>query len=185
MRTDAMSLFRCLTRTLVLLILSIGLALGASTSTSTTVRDGKKITTKVRTENDGTTTTTVTTKDKDGSVATTTTVTDKDGNIVSTDDPEARARAAEAAKEKQQSAAALKGAPKRAPTDPITMALFQTVVSDDLRRAATKEGVFPHLRKQFENHALIKLMDQRRVDDYGKDHDFKTGKTTRFSSFDD
>ena len=180
-----MKLLRCLTTSFTLLVLSVGLALGASTSTSTTVRDGKKITTKVRTENDGTTTTTVTTKDKDGSVATTTTVTDKDGNILSTDDPLAQAKADDAAKEKEQNAAALENAPKRGSNDPITMALFQTVVSDDLRKAATKEGVFPYLRKEFENDPVIKIMDQRRVDNYAKDRDFKTGKTTRFSSFDD
>jgi major membrane immunogen (membrane-anchored lipoprotein) len=180
-----MNWFRCLTRSFALLILSANLAFGASTSTSTTVTDGKKVTTKVRTENDGTTTTTVTIKDKDGSVATTTTVTDKDGNIVSTDDPQARAKAAEAAGEKERYAAALESAPKRGPHDPITLALFQTVVSDDLRKVATKEGVFPFLRKDFANDPVIKIMDQRRVDDYAKGHDFKTGKATRFSSFDD
>jgi major membrane immunogen (membrane-anchored lipoprotein) len=166
------------------LIVSFGLALGASTSTSSTVKDGKKVTTKVRTENDGTTTTTVTVKDKDGSVKTTTTVTDKDGRIVSTDDPEARAKAAASDKARQEKSAALANAPKRGPNDPIQAVLFQTVVSDDLRKATTKEGVFPYLRKEFENDPVIKPMDQKRVDRYAKDHDFRTGKYTQFSSFD-
>jgi major membrane immunogen (membrane-anchored lipoprotein) len=179
-----MSLLKVLTRSFVLLILSVNLALGASTTTSTTVADGKKTTTKIRTENDGTTTTTVTIKDKDGSVSSTTTVTDKDGNILSTDDPQARAKAAEAAKEKEQNSAALANAPKRGRNDPITMVLFQTVVSDDLRKAATNAGVFPHLRKEFENDAVIRIMDQRQVDDYARDRDFKTGKPIRFSAFD-
>src|SRR5205085_4307761 len=106
------------------------------------------------------TTTTVTTKDKDGTVTTTTTVTDKDGKIVSTDDPEARAKANAVAKERDEKHAALANALKRAPNDPIQVALFQTVVSDNLQKASTREGVFPYLRKEFDNDPVIKVLDQ-------------------------
>ena len=164
--------------------LTLNLAYAGSTSTSSTVKDGKKITTKVQTANDGTTTTTVTTKDKDGTVTTMTTVADKDGNIISTDDPQARANAEAVAKQKQEQAAKLANAPKRGPNDPIQMALFQTAVSEDLRKATTKEGVFPYLRKEFENDSIIKLMDQKEVDQYDRTYDFRTGKYKQFSSFD-
>ena len=161
------------------------LALAGSTSTTTTtVKDGKKITTKVKTDNKGITTTTVTTKDKDGTVTTTTTVADKNGNIISTDDPEARAKAELATKERQEKQAALASAPKRGLDDPIQVALFQTVVSEDLRKASTKEGVFSYLRKEFDNDPVIKALDQARVDRYAKDYDFRTGRYKSFSSFD-
>ena len=168
----------------VICYVSLALAGGTSTSTSTTVKDGKKVTTKVKTENDGTTTTTVTVKDKDGSVTTTTTVKDKDGNILSTDDPEARANAELAKKDSLERQAALASAPKRHSDDPIQVAIFQTVMSEDLRKATVKDGVFPYLRKEFENDPVIKPLDQARVDRYAKDHDFRTGRYTSFSSFD-
>lgn len=160
------------------------LTAGTTTSTTTTVRDGKRITTKVKTDNKGTTTTTVTTKDKDGTVTTTTTVTDKDGNIVSTDDPEARAKAEAAAQARQEKQAALAGAAKRGPDDPIEVALFQTVVSEDLRKATTRDGVFPYLRKEFEHDPVIRVLDQRVVDRYADDYDFQTGRSKRASAFD-
>jgi major membrane immunogen (membrane-anchored lipoprotein) len=163
---------------------SVVLAGSTSTTTTTTVKDGKKITTKVKTDNKGVTTTTVTTKDKDGTVATTTTVADKDGNIISTDDPEARAKAEQAKQQRQEKQAALASAPKRGPADPIQVALFQTVVSEDLRKATTKDGVFSYLRKEFDNDPVIKALDQAQVDRYAKDHDFRTGRYTSFSSFD-
>ena len=157
---------------------------GATSTTTTTVKDGKKITTKVKTDNKGITTTTVTTKDKDGTVTTTTTVADKDGNIISTDDPEARAKAELATKERQEKQAALASAPKRGPSDPIQVALFQTVMSEDLRKATIKDGVFPYLRKEFDNDPVIKALDQAQVDRYAKDYDFRTGRYKSFSSFD-
>ena len=161
------------------------LALAGSTSTTTTtVKDGKKITTKVKTDNKGISTTTVTIKDKDGTVTTTTTVADKDGNIISTDDPEARAKAELATKERQEKQAALASAPKRGPDDPIQVALFQTVMSEDLRKATIKDGVFPYLRKEFHNDPVIKALDQAQVDRYAKDYDFRTGRYKSFSSFD-
>jgi major membrane immunogen (membrane-anchored lipoprotein) len=168
----------------VVSFVSLAMAGGTSTSTSTTVKDGKKITTKVKTENDGTTTTTVTVKDKEGTVTTTTTVADKDGNILSTDDPEARANAELAKKERLDKQAALAGAPKRDSDDPIQVAIFQTVMSEDLRKATVKDGVFPYLRKEFDNDPVIKPLDQARVDRYAKDHDFRTGRYTSFSSLD-
>jgi major membrane immunogen (membrane-anchored lipoprotein) len=155
----------------------------SSTSTTTTVKDGRKITTKVKIDNDGTTTTTVSTKDKDGTVTTTTTVTDKAGNIVSTDDPEARARAEMAKKEREDKQAALASAPKRGRYDPIEVVLFQTVASEDLRKATTKEGVFAYLRKEFDGDSVIRPLDQARVDRYHKDYDFRTGQSRSFSSF--
>ncbi len=157
---------------------------GTSTSTSTTVKDGKKITTKVKTDNKGTTTTTVTVTEKDGTSATTTMVKDKDGNILSTDDPEAQAKADAAKQVSEERRAALASAPKRGPNDPIHVALFQTVVSEDLRKATTKEGVFPYLRREFDNDLLIQPLDQNRVDRYAKDHDFRTGQYTAFSALD-
>jgi len=163
---------------------SFTLAGSTSTTTTTTVKDGKKITTKVKTDNKGITTTTVTTKDKDGTVTTTTTVADKDGNIISTDDPEARAKAELAKTERQEKQAALASAPKRGPDDPIQVALFQTVMSEDLRKATTKDGVFPYLRKEFGNDPVIKALDQAQVDRYAKDYDFRTGRYKSFSSFD-
>jgi hypothetical protein len=175
----------CAAITVVLLSFgSFALAGSTSTSTTTTVRDGRKITTKVKTDNKGITTTTVTTKDKDGTVTTTTTVTDKNGNILSTDDPDARARADAAAKEREERQAALASAPKRGPGDPIVVALFQTVVSDDLRKATNKDGVFPYLRKEFDNDPVITALEQRDVDRYAKDYDFRTGRYKNFSSFD-
>lgn len=167
----------------VLSVASFALA-GSSTTTTTTVKDGKKITTKVKTDNKGITTTTVTTKDKDGTVTTTTTVADKDGNIISTDDPEARAKVELAKKQRQEKLAALASAPKRGPGDPIQVALFQTVMSEDLRKATTKDGVFPYLRKEFENDPVIKALDQAQVDRYARDYDFRTGRYKSFSSFD-
>jgi len=163
---------------------SVVLAGSTSTTTTTTVKDGKKITTKVKTDNKGVTTTTVTTKDKDGTVTTTTTVADKDGNIISTDDAEALAKAEQAKQQRQEKQAALASAPKRGPSDPIQVALFQTVVSEDLRKATTKDGVFSYLRKEFDNDPVIKALDQAQVDRYAKDYDFRTGRYTSFSSFD-
>ena len=158
-------------------------ALAGSSSVSTTVVNGEKVTTKIKTDGKGVTTTTVITKHKDGTESSTTTVTDKDGKIISTDDPGAQARADAAAKASQDKEQALANAPKRGPNDPIQVALFQPVVSEDLRKATTKEGVFPYIRKEFDKDPVIKLMDQNRVDGYVKDHDFKTGKSTQFSSF--
>jgi major membrane immunogen (membrane-anchored lipoprotein) len=157
---------------------------GTSTSTTTTVKDGKKVTTKVKTDNKGTTTTTVTITDKDGTVATTTTVKDKDGNILSTDDPEAQAKSDAARQASEERRAALESAPKRGANDPIQVALFQTVVSEDLRKATTREGVFPYLRREFDNDLIIQPLDQNRVDRYAKDHDFRTGQYTSFTSLD-
>jgi major membrane immunogen (membrane-anchored lipoprotein) len=169
--------------TAVLLAFTSFALAGSSTSTTTTVKDGRKITTKVRTDGNGTTTT-VTTKDKDGTVTTTTTVTDKDGKIVSTDDPEARAKANAVAKERDEKQAALANALKRGSHDPIQVALFQTVVSDNLQKASTGEGVFPYLRKEFDGDPIIKVLDQGRVDRYAKDYDFQTGKYKSFTSLD-
>lgn len=157
---------------------------GSSTTTSTTVKDGRKVTTKVKTDNQGVTTTTVTIKEKDGTVTTTTTVADKDGNIVSTDDPEARARAERAKMARDERQAALDNAPKRGRYDPIHVALFQTVMSEDLRKATVKDGVFPYLRKEFDDDAVIQALDQAQVDRYAKDRDFRTGQSKTFSSFD-
>lgn len=156
---------------------------GSSTSTSTIVKDGKKVTTKVKTDNKGTTTTTVATKDKDGTVTTTTTVTDKDGAIVSTDDPNARAKADAARQAAEERRAALDSAPKRGHNDPIQVALFQTVVSEDLRKATTGDGVFAYLRREFDGDPVVRPLDQGEVDRYAKDRDFRTGKYTSFSSF--
>jgi major membrane immunogen (membrane-anchored lipoprotein) len=167
----------------LLSVASFALA-GSSTTTTTTVKDGKKITTKVKTDNDGIATTTVTIKEKDGTVTTTTTVADKDGNILSTDDPEARAKAEQAKNERQEKQAALASAPKRGSDDPIQVALFQTVMSDDLRKTTVKDGVFPYLRKEFDNDPVIRAMDQARVDRYASDYDFRTGRYKSFSSFD-
>ena len=165
-------------------VVSLALAGSSSTTTTTTVKDGKKITTKVKIDNDGVTTTTVTTKDKDGTVTTTTTVTDKNGDIVSTDDPEARARADASKKQRQERDAAFANAPRRGPDDPIQVALFETVMSDDLRKATNKDGVFPYLRREFDDDPVIKPLDQKEVDRYAKDYDFRTGKYKSFSSFD-
>ena len=170
--------------TAVLLSLASFALAGSSTSTSTVVKDGKKITTKIKTDNKGVTTTTVTIKDKDGTVTTTTTVAEKDGTIISTDDPEARAKAELATKERQEKQAALASAPKRGPNDPIQVALFQTVVSEDLRKATVKDGVFPYLRKEFDNDPVIKVLDQAHVDQYAGNYDFRTGQYRSFSSLD-
>src|SRR6476661_6290092 len=82
----------------------------------------------------GATSTTTTTTVKDETVTTVTTVTDKEGNIISTDDPTAREKADAAKKERQDRLAALADAPKRGPYDPIQVALFETVMSEDLRK---------------------------------------------------
>lgn len=167
------------------LILLFNFAQARSTSTSTTVKDGKKITTKVKTTRDGTTTTTVTTKDKKGNVTTTTTVTDKDGKIISTDDPEARAKAEVAAKKKKEKQKALANTPKRGPMDSIHIALFQTVVGENLRKATKKQGgIFPFFRKEFDTDKVIKIMGQKKVDSYSKNYDFKTGRYKKFTGFD-
>jgi len=183
---DPMKKFRAVTVVITAVLLtfaSFALA-GSSTTTTTTVKDGTKITTKVKTDNHGITTTTVTTKAKDGTVTTTTTVADKDGTIISSDDPEARANAALAQKERQEKQAALASAPKRGRHDPIQVALFQTVMSEDLRKATVKDGVFPYLTKEFANDRVIQTLDQAHVDRYAKDYDFRTGKYKGFSSFD-
>ena len=169
---------------LLVSLASFAVAGATSTSTTTTVKDGKRITTKVKIDNDGTTTTTVTTKEKDGTVTSTTTVTDKAGNIVSTDDPEARARAEMAKKEREDRQAALASAPKRGPYDPIQVAILQTVVSEDLRKATTKEGVFAYLRREFDRDPVIKPLDQAQVDRYASAYDFRTGRSKGLSAFD-
>jgi major membrane immunogen (membrane-anchored lipoprotein) len=173
---------RCFLVVLAFAFAALGVG-ATSTSTSTVVKDGRKITTKIKTDNKGTKTTTVTVKEKDGTVSTTTTVTDRDGNILSTDDPDARAKADAARRESEERRAELERAPRRSAGDPIQVALFQTVVSEDLRKATNKEGVFPYLRREFDDDAVIQLMDQGRVDRYAKDHDFRTGQYTSFSSF--
>jgi major membrane immunogen (membrane-anchored lipoprotein) len=165
-------------------LVSLAVTGATSTSTTTTVKDGRKITTKVKIDNDGTTTTTVTTKEKDGTATTTTTVTDKAGNIVSTDDPEARARAEMAKKAREDRQAALASAPRRGRYDPIQVAVFQTVVSEDLRKATTKDGVFAYLRKEFDGDAVIKPLDQAQVDRYASNYDFRTGRSKSMSAFD-
>lgn len=161
-------------------------AQAGSSKTSITVRDGKKITTKVKTDRDGNATTTVTTKDQEnGNVTTTTTVTDKDGNIISTDDPEARAKAEAAARKRKEKEQALANALKRGPNDPIQIALFQTVEDEKLRKITEKQGgVFPFLRKEFENDKVIRLMAQNKVDSYNKNYDFRTGKYKKNTGFD-
>ena len=179
-----MKKFSVVITAVLLCFASFTLAGATSTSTTTTVKDGKKITTKVKTDNKGVTTTTVTIKEKDGTVTTTTTVADKGGNIISTDDPEARANAALAQKERQEKQAALASAPKRGRHDPIQVALFQTVMSEDLRKATVKDGVFPYLTKEFANDRVIQTLDQAHVDRYAKDYDFRTGRAKSFSSFD-
>ena len=169
---------------LAVLVCFVSVLAGSTTSTTTTVKDGKRITTKIKTDNKGVTTTTVTTKDKDGTVTTTTTVTDRDGNIVSTDDPEARAKAEAAKRVLEERASALAAAPKRHADDPIHAALFQTVVSEDLRKATTKDGVFSYLRKEFEHDPVLRVLEQRDVDRYAKDYDFRTGQSRSLSAFD-
>jgi hypothetical protein len=47
-----------------------------------------------------------------------------------------------------------------------------------------KDGVFPYLRKEFDNDPVIKALEQREVDRYAKDYDFRTGRYKNFSSFD-
>jgi hypothetical protein len=64
------------------------------------------------------------------------------------------------------------------------VALFQTVMSEDLRKATKKDGVFPHLRKEFDNDPVITVLEQGEVDRYAKDYDFRTGKYKKFSGFD-
>ena len=170
---------------ILIALASLAVTGATSTSTTTTVKDGKKITTKVKVANDGTTTTTVTTKEKDGTVTTTTTVTDKAGNIVSTDDPEARARAEMAKKAREDKLAALASAPKRGRYDPIQVAIFQTVVSEDLRKATTKDGIFAYLRREFDDRdPVIKPLDQAQVDRYASAYDFRTGRAKSLSAFD-
>ena len=168
--------------TAVLLSFASFAVAGSSTHTSTVVKDGRKITTTVKIDNKGITTTTVTTKEKDGTVTKTTTVTDKDGDILSTDDPEARAKAELAKTQREEKLAALASAEKRGPHDPIHVAVFQTVMSEDLRKATVKDGVFPYLRKEFDNDPVIKALDQGRVDRYAKDYDYRTGQYRNFSS---
>lgn len=170
----------------VVMVFACNLAQAASIKTSTIVKNGMKITTKVRTDRKGITTTTVTTKEqKSGNVTTTTTVTDKDGSIISTDDPEAKTKAEAAAKKQKEQEQALANAPKRGPNDPIQVALFQTVEGDKLRKTTEKQGgVFPFFRKEFEGDKVIKLMDQDKVDSYNEKYDFKTGKYEKFTSFD-
>ena len=170
----------------VVMVFACNLAQAASVKTSTTVKNGKKITTKVKTDRNGTTTTAVTIKDQaSGDVATTTTVTDNDGNIISTDDPEAKTKAEAVAKKQKEKEQALANAPKRGPNDPIQMAIFQTVESDKLRKVTEKQGgVFAFFRKEFENDKVIKLIDQDKVDSYNEKYDFKTGQYKKFTSFD-
>jgi major membrane immunogen (membrane-anchored lipoprotein) len=179
-----MKIFRAICGVVLFCVVSLAVAGATSTTTTTTVKDGKKITTKIKTDNQGITTTTVTSKDKDGVVTTTTTVTDKDGHIVSTDDPEARAKADAATKEREERQAALAAAPKRGPGDPIQVALFQTVMSEDLRKTTNKDGVFPYLRKEFDNDPVIRPLEQGQVDRYARDYDFRTGQYKSFSSLD-
>jgi len=169
----------------VAILTLFSLVYAGSTKTTTIRKEGKKITTKIKTDNKGTTTTTITTKDKAGNVEKTTTVADKDGNILSTDDPNARAKAEAVAKKKKENQKALANTPKRGPSDPIQMALFQTVVGENLRKATKKQGgVFPFFRKEFETDKVIKIMNQKKVDSYLKNYDFKTGQYKKFSGFD-
>ena len=182
--TNGMTRVSVVITAVLLSFASFALAGATSTATTTTVKDGKKITTKVKTDNKGIRTTTVTIKDKDGTVTTTTTVADKDGNIISTDDPEARVKAELANKDRQEKQAALASAPKRGPDDPIQVALFQTITSEDLRKATIKDGVFPYLRKEFDSDPVIRALDQAQVDRYARDYDFRTGRYQNFSSFD-
>ena len=57
-------------------------------------------------------------------------------------------------------------------------------MSDDLRKATIKDGVFPYLRKEFDEDPVIRPLDQSQVDRYARDYDFRTGRYKSFSSFD-
>ena len=58
-------------------------------------------------------------------------------------------------------------AEKRKPNEPIIVALFETDVAQDLK-TNTKGRLFPQLRKEFEKDAVIKLVDQKIVNNAAK-----------------
>ncbi len=160
------------------------LAEAGSSSSSTVVKDGKKITTKVKTDNKGITTTTVIIKDKKTKevISTTTTVTDKNGKIISTDDPEAQAKADEAAALVAKRKAEIMSGPRRKANEPIVTAVFRTVIDENLKKT-TKDRLFPAFRANFKANEIVRAMDQNAVDNYHKKNDFRTGKAKGFSSF--
>ncbi len=74
------------------------------------------------------------------------------------------------AKKEEQRAANLKEinkAEKRKSNEPIIVALFETDVAENLK-TNTKGRLFPQLRKEFEKDAIIRLVDQKIVNNAAK-----------------
>lgn len=155
----------------------VGCALEEGAGTVSTVRQGgQKITTKVFDLEDGTTKTIVTTEGQTGVISETETIKDAQGNIISSNDPNAE----KLARVKQEQQSALDNAPKRDQSDAIKLALFKTIVDEELKQVSVKGGIFPYIRKEFENDPILKLYDQKKLDAYEKERDFKSGKEKRF-----
>ncbi len=74
--------------------------------------------------------------------------------------------------QKQEAAAArienIRKAEKRKPTDPIVVALFKPVIADKLQKSIDQAKLFQQLRKEFEQDSIIRLVDQKVVDNAQK-----------------
>lgn len=58
--------------------------------------------------------------------------------------------------------ARIRGLEKRKPGDPIVVALFETHVEDRLKKAE-KESIYDHLKREFENDPVIRLVDGKAI----------------------
>ncbi|MCJ7646375.1 hypothetical protein MUO65_05680, partial [bacterium] len=95
-----------------------------------------------------------------------------DGRKVTTwSDAETAKRTEEEEKQEEKQKAAyieeIKKAEKRKPTDPIIVALFETDVADKLKKS-TDGRLFKQFRKEFKNDPIIRLVDQKIVNEAAK-----------------
>lgn len=99
----------------------------------------------------------------------------KDGKTVITGDAESVKK--EKAKQQAQAdrIARIKKAEKRKPSEPISVALFRPVIAENLKKSLHQDKLFEILRKAFEKDPVIKLVDQKKVDEAQKQADRKRG----------
>lgn len=98
-----------------------------------------------------------------------------DGKTVVTGDAESLKKE----KAKQQAQAdritRIKKAEKRKPNEPISVALFRPVIAENLKKSLKQDKLFEIMRKAFAKDPVIKLVDQRKVDEAQKQADRKRG----------
>lgn len=98
-----------------------------------------------------------------------------DGKTVGTGDSETMKK--EKARQQAQAdrIARIKKAEKRKPDESISVALFRPVIAENLKKSIKPDKLFKQLRTAFEKDPVIKLVDQKKVDEAKKQADQKFG----------